>query len=213
MSELTVAEEVILIALDNDSGAGKLRLGLDWAVAGAVVVDLVLSRRITVDDDDRVTVLDASPTGVAHLDSALGKLSTAERFKVSRVLRRTHHSAPGTTVSSLVDRGVLRKKRVPLLPMHRYPAQETTTEAEVRRRLSAAVLERGTPDERTAALVGVLHAAKLWRKAFPAGDRKYVKGRMADIAAGQAISPAVRKAITRTQAAIIAATATAANAG
>ncbi|MBN6038422.1 GPP34 family phosphoprotein [Amycolatopsis sp. 195334CR] len=204
MPELTVAEEVVLIALDDQTGGGKARLGLDWAVAGAAIVELALTQRIAVAEDDLVTVLDPAPTGVGHLDAVL---TGADGVKVPKLLRRTRHGAPGRTIAALVERGVLQQKRTWLLgvlPAHRYPAGEGAAEAEVRARLTGTVLNGRTPDERTAALIGVLHAAKLWRRAVPTGERKQVRRRMAEIAKGQSVSPAVRKAIVRTQAAIAA---------
>lgn len=205
MPELTIAEEVVLIALNSETGGGKMRLGLDWAVAGAAIVDLALTHRITVGDDDVVTVLDPTPTGPAHLDAALAGVSGG--MKVSKALRRTRNGAPDRAIDALVDRGVLCRKRTWLLgtfPAHRYPAADASAAAEVRARLAATVLDGHDADERTAALIGVLHAAKLWRQAVPTGDRKRIRRRMAEIANGQAISPAVRKAIVRTQIAIAA---------
>lgn len=205
MPQLTVAEEVVLIALDDRTGGGKTRLGLDWAVAGATIVELALTQRITVADNDVVTVLDPAPTGVEHLDAVLTE--AAGEVKVAKLLRRTRNGAPGRTIAKLVERGVLQQKRTWLLgvlPAHRYPAGEASAEAEVRARLAETVLDGQEPDDRTAALIGVLHAAKLWRRAVPTGERKQVRRRMAEIAKGQSISPAVRKAIVRTQGAIAA---------
>lgn len=208
MGELTIAEELMLLALDEKDGSGKLRLGLDWAVAGALVVDLVFARRITIGDDDVLTVLDPAATGKPHLDEALAALSRGEGMKVAKALRRTHRTAPRHTISSLVDRGVLARRPARLLgvlPAHRYPERDGSAAAEVRSRVNAAMLPGSRPDERTAALIGLLYSGKLWRKAVPGGDRAEVRARMKEISAGQRISPAVRQAIARTQAAIIAA--------
>ncbi|MCM3849106.1 GPP34 family phosphoprotein [Pseudonocardia sp. DR1-2] len=203
---LTVAEEVVLIALDGDTGGGGTRLGLDWAVAGAVVVELALGERIAVGGDDVVTVVDPTPTGAGHLDTVLAE-AAAGQVKVSTLLRRTRAGAPGRTIAALVERGVLRRRRTRLLglvPAHRYPTQDASARSEIRTRLADAVLDGHEPDERTAALIGVLHAARLWRRALPAGRRRQVRTRMGDIAKGQAVGPAVRKAIARTKGAIAA---------
>ena len=205
MPDLTVAEEVVLIALDDETGGVRTRQGLDWAVAGAVVVDLALTRRITVSDDDVVTVVDPTPTGTGHLDAVLAEAGGG--VKVSTLLRRTRTGAPGRTIAALVERGVLRRRRTRLLgviPAYRYPAAVAGAEAEVRARLAETVLDGHEPSERTAALIGVLHAAKLWRRAVPTGRRTQVRKRVGEIAKSQSISPAVRKAIARTRAAIAA---------
>ncbi|MEV7555065.1 GPP34 family phosphoprotein [Amycolatopsis sp. NPDC089917] len=205
MPELTIAEEVVLIALDSETGGGKMRLGLDWAVAGAIIVELALIQRITLGDNDIVTVLEPVATGVGHLDAVLADI--ADGVKVSKALRRARGGAPDRTIAALVDRGVLHRRRTWLLgmvPAHRYPLKETSVATGIRVRLTATVLKGHDPDERTAALIGVLHAAKLWQRAVPTGERKRIRERMGSISQGQAISPAVRKAIVRTQVAIAA---------
>lgn len=174
-------------------------------MAGAVVVELALTERIAEGDDDVVTVVDPAPAGAGHLDTVLAE--AAGQVEVSKLLRRTRSGAPERTIPALVERGVLRRRRTPLLglvPAHRYPTQDASARSEIRTRLADAVLDGHEPDERTAALIGVLHAARLWRRALPAGRRRQVRTRMGDIAKGQAVGPAVRKAIARTKGAIAA---------
>ncbi|GAB3823233.1 GPP34 family phosphoprotein [Kribbella italica] len=203
MSPFTVPEEVLLIALDGNTGGGRLRLGVDWAVAGAAIVELVLTHRITIDDNDVVAVLDSTPTGVAHLDATLAAAGAGA--KVSKVLRRTRGTVCPLTINALVDRGTVTRRRVlGVLPLHRYPATDHQAQVAIRRRLAETVIGGNTPDERTAALIGVLAAAKLWRKGVPGGDRRQVKRRMTEIAEGHAVPAAVRKALVRTRAAIAA---------
>ncbi|WP_299538941.1 GPP34 family phosphoprotein [uncultured Streptomyces sp.] len=48
---------------------------------------------------------------------------------------------------------------------------------------------------RTAALVALLHGAKLRKPAFPDGDARAVESRMAELAEGQWAAPAVRRVI------------------
>jgi hypothetical protein len=205
VSELTVAEEVVLIALDADTGGGATRLGLDWAAAGATIAELVLTRRITVGGDDAVTVVDPTPTGAAHVDAVLTEAEGG--MKVTRLLRRTRNGAPARTITNLVERGVLQRRRTRLLgviPAHRYPAADAEAGAEIRARLAETVLHGQAPSERTAALIGVLDAARLWRRAVPDGERRRVRKRMGEIAKDQSVSPAVRTAIARTKGAIAA---------
>ncbi|MEU3273051.1 GPP34 family phosphoprotein [Saccharomonospora sp. NPDC006951] len=217
MSGLTVAEELVLVALNGETGAGRMRPGLDWAVAGAVIVELVLTRRLIVGDDDFLAVLDSTPTGIAHVDATLATVSgRGGPMKVGKALRRTRSSARDHTIATLVERGVLGVERTRVLgviPLSRYPEQAVAAGTEVRDRLAGVVLKGLEPDERTAALIGILHAGNHWRKVLSDGSRQRIKRRMADIASGQAVSPAVRKAIVRTRAAVIAMAAAASNNG
>ncbi|MBB4688731.1 GOLPH3/VPS74 family protein [Amycolatopsis jiangsuensis] len=207
MPELTIAEEVVLIALDDEKGAGASRLGVDYAVAGACLVDLVLAQRITVGDDDVITVVQPTPTGTPHLDRTLEAITRGKNTKVAKALRRTRRSASRAAIAALVERGVLHQERARVLgvfPTHRYPQREGAAEAEVRARLAETVVKGQPADDRTAALIGLLYSGKLWRKAVPEGERGQVKAQMREISEGQNISPAVRQAIARTRGAIIA---------
>ncbi|WP_119293708.1 GPP34 family phosphoprotein [Streptomyces sp. YIM 130001] len=209
MTKLTLPEEFMLIALDDESGGGKTRPGIDYAVAGMALVQLALDHRVEVREDDTVSVLDPAASGVPVLDSVLAK-AAGERdgVKVKTLLRRCRRGAVDGTLESLVARGALKKRTsrvLGLLPLTRYPEADGSAEREVRERLSAVVLGGAEPDERTAALVSVLHAARLRGKAFPDADRKQVNKRMDEVSEGQWIEPVVRQAVRRTRAAIIAA--------
>ncbi len=48
---VTLAEEIVLLSLDDESGAAKEKQSAAWAVAGGILLDLVLAGRVTVDGD------------------------------------------------------------------------------------------------------------------------------------------------------------------
>lgn len=205
----------MLLSLDDDSGAAKERGNVGWAAGGGVLVELTLTGRIDI-EDDRVTVRDAQPTGVPYLDEHLAHIKEHGRsWKVQDCLRAVAKEAAAGATQALVDRGVLReeKKRVlGLFPTRRYPEVDGAGEEEVRHRLDRVVIDGADPDERTAALVALLHGARLRGLAFPQREgRKQIEARMAEIAEGQWVQPAVRRAIDQAHAAmtaIIVATAT-----
>src|SRR4051794_20488345 len=57
MTDLLLAEELLLIALDDDSGANHAQVTLDAGLAGAVLLDLVAARAVRVEGDK----IDAEP--------------------------------------------------------------------------------------------------------------------------------------------------------
>jgi Golgi phosphoprotein 3 GPP34 len=208
MTTLTLSEEVMLLSLDDDSGTAKERGNVGWAAGGGVLVELTLAGRIDI-GDDRVTVRDDTPTGVPYLDEHLARIAGHGRpWKVGDCLRAVAKDAAGGATQALVDRGVLReeKKRVlGLFPTSRYPEVDGAGEEEVRCRLDRVVTHGADPDERTAALVALLHGARLRGLAFPQREgRKQIEARMAQIAEGQWVQPAVRRAIDQAQAAMTA---------
>lgn len=212
MTRLTLAEEVMLISLDDDSGAAKDRMGAEWALAGAVLVELVMAGRVEM-GDDRAWVVDQNPLGVPHLDHALAAIAEkGPSVKIRTCLERSRKGIIAGTTASLVERGLVReekKKVLGLFPVTRYPESEGSAEDELRQRLAKVVLEGAEPDERTASLVALLRGARLQKLAFPGEDRRTVDKRMEEIADGQWVQPAVRKALDGAQAVIIAVVVTA----
>lgn len=210
---VTLGEEIMLLSLDDASGVAKERQSAGWAVAGGIVLELVLAGRVSV-DGERLTVTDASPTGTALLDERLGLIhawASAKRKppKVTDWLTKDHGKAVAATIDSLRARGLVseeQRKVLGLFPVRRFPEADGATERELRGRLTAVVLERAAPDDRTAGLVALIHAAKLHRLAFPDLARKEVSPRMAEIADGQWAGESVRTAIRTMQAAMVAVT-------
>ncbi|MFF9865247.1 GPP34 family phosphoprotein [Streptomyces sp. NPDC013953] len=210
---VTLAEEIALLSLDDESGAAKERSSAGWAVAGGILLELVLAERLTV-ADGRLAVADATPTGTALLDGRLAKLDEWTRRngrrKVVDWLTKDQSTAVRATVESLCERGLVTEERhraLGLFPVRRYPEADGSVERELRERLASVVLEGTEPDDRTSGLIALLHAAKLHRLAFPELPRKQVQTRMAEIGEGQWAGDGVREAIRNMQAALVAITA------
>ncbi|MFJ5833513.1 GPP34 family phosphoprotein [Streptomyces sp. NPDC093089] len=210
---VTLAEEIMLLSLDDASGAAKERQSAAWAVAGGILLDLVLAGRVAV-DGGRVRVTDPNPTGVPLLDERL-RLVTAwaagrkQAPKVTQWLTKDHTKAVRATVDSLRGRGLVhaeQRKVLGLFPITRYPEADGSAERELRDRLRAVVLGGAEPDARTAGLLALVHGAKLHRLAFPDVPRKQVAPRLERITEGHWVTEDVRKAIRDMQAAMAAVT-------
>ncbi|MFE5908171.1 GPP34 family phosphoprotein [Streptomyces wedmorensis] len=199
---VTLAEEIMLLSLDDESGAAKERQSAAWAVAGGILLDLVLAGRVGV-EGGRLWVADPTPTDVPLLDERLRAIEawTAGRKqarKVAQWLTKDHPKAVKATVESLRGRGLVRaeqRKVLGLFPVTRYPEADGSVERELRDRLRAVVLDGAEPDERTAGLLALVHGAKLHRLAFPGVPRKQIAPRLDGITDGQGVAEGVRKAI------------------
>ncbi|KPC79471.1 MULTISPECIES: GOLPH3/VPS74 family protein [Streptomyces] len=210
---VTLSEEIMLLSLDDESGAAKDRQAAGWAVAGGILLELFLAGRLSV-DRGRLSVTDRTPTGVALLDERLGLIDAwaAKKSKPPKVtdwLARDHGKAVEATIQSLRARGLVseeRRKVLGVFPVRRYPEADGATEAELRERLASVVLRGTDPDDRTAGLVALIHAAKLHRLAFPEVPAREVRPRMEKIADGQWAGDGVRTAIREMQAAMVAVT-------
>ncbi|MFE2880707.1 GPP34 family phosphoprotein [Streptomyces roseus] len=212
---VTLAEEIMLVSLDDESGSARQRQAVGWAVAGGILLELVLAGKVSIAGKD-LELTDRTPTGEELLDERTALMETwlrgRSKGRVVQWLTKDQSKAVAATLQSLCRRGVVvetEHKALGIFPVHRYPEADGAVEAELRDRLRAVVLDGAEPDTRTAGLVALLHSAKLHALAFPDSPRKEVVARMSEISAGQWSDEAIRAAIRDMQAAMTAATAAA----
>ncbi|MFJ7269687.1 GPP34 family phosphoprotein [Streptomyces sp. NPDC099050] len=210
---ITLAEEVMLLSLDDESGSVKQRQSANWAVAGALLLELVLAERVRV-SGKYFELVEAPPTGEELLDGRIESIRAwmggRTRRRVSEWLTKDQAKSVGQVVERLVGRGVVveeRRKALGVFPVRRYPETDGAAERELRARLASAVAEGAEPDERTASLVAVIHAAGLHGLAFPGIPRKEITARTAEIAEGHWAAESIRGAIRDMQLAMAAVTA------
>ncbi|WP_460865191.1 GOLPH3/VPS74 family protein [Rhodococcus aerolatus] len=204
---LALPDELCLLGHDAESGRAHTS-HLDLGLAGAVLVELALSGRVDV-DDDRVVVLDDSPTGDALLDAALVRIAEDKPRKPADWVSRLQKGLRDDVLARLVEAGVLdheTSKTLGMFTRHRWREVDPEPEQQVRARLETVVLHGTEPDQRTAALVGLVAAVDLRQAVFPLAPRKPTETRMGEVAEGEWAPAAVVTAVRQVQAAIIAAT-------
>ena len=210
-----IAEDLVLLLLDDESGRLTNTSHLDTGIGGALLVELALAETVTVVKGSGLWArAKVQPTGLSApadpvLTEALSVVAEKERTAedlVGRLGKRRRDQL----LDRLRERGIVepREERVlGLIPRTRWPAVDSTHEAGVRRELGDALLRGVTPAERTAALIAVLSALDLAhkivdREGAPARD---VKKRAKEIAEGDWAAKAVRDSIVAAQAAVTAA--------
>lgn len=206
MTRRALPEELTLLAHHNTSGKRDMGVSLDLGLAGAVLLELALEGRVDV-RDDRVVVLDPTPTGNDPVDAGLARIAAdAKQRKPQAWVEKLQKGLRGEVLDGLVRDGVLDQhetKILGLFPSKRFPVVDDGPEREVRARLDDAVLRGVTPERRTAALVSLVKASGLRKACFPDGDRKAVDRRMVEIAEGEWAGVAVRKAVDAVTAAMM----------
>ncbi|MEU9159807.1 GPP34 family phosphoprotein [Streptomyces sp. NPDC048424] len=210
---ITLAEEIVLLSLDDESGETRRRQSAGWAAAGAILLELVMAERVSV-AGKYLELRDTTPTGEELLDGRILSMEAWLRGRAKRRvtdwLTRDQTKAVGAAVERLVERGLVAAevhKVLGVFPQKRYPGTDGAAERALRERLRAVVIEGVEPDERTAGLIALIHSTGLHRLAFPDRRRKEVAPRTAEIAAGQWASDSVRAAVRDVQAAMVAVTA------
>ncbi|WP_405796753.1 GPP34 family phosphoprotein [Streptomyces sp. NBC_01506] len=207
--ETTLGEQLLLLSLDDESGAAKESPNVAFAIAAASLVELALAGRVEV-EGDLVTVRDAAPLGNPTLDAALADIVGDEKRRSRKTKAWIEHLKKGAvagTTRSLVAKGLVReeqKKVLGLFPVRRYPEADGSVESALRERLDAVVMRGAAPDERTASLVALLHGAKLHGLLYKKPELATAKVNMETVAHGQWAGPAVRQAVRAAEEALTA---------
>lgn len=206
---ITLAEEIMLLSLDDESGVVRQRQSVAPALAGAILLELVLAERVSI-SGKHLELRSTEPTGEPLLDGRIRLIETwmrgLGRRRVADWLTKDYMKATGPVLERLGERGLVAeqvRKVLGVFPQRRYPEVDGTVERALRERLATAVLGNVRPDDRTAGLIALLHGAKLHRLAFPEHSPAAVKPRMAEIADGQWAADGVRAAIRDMQAAMV----------
>ncbi|MFI5782559.1 GPP34 family phosphoprotein [Nocardia sp. NPDC051570] len=212
---LTVAEEFLLLALDDNNGkrlVDNTRLGA--ALAGAALVELTSEGvlRLTGPDDPghkpgRLVVTDRRPDDArlaGLLDVVDGRKPKDAVAKVAGFgsWRDRSKDFKQALLADLVDAGYLTEQRGKLLgvfPTTVWKSANPAGEAEIVARVRAAVAGQRL-DDRTAALTSILYAVGLLPKVVPDIDKRTVERRGKEISDSGWGGPAVRKAVQEIQA-------------
>jgi hypothetical protein len=224
---MLIAEDLLLLVTDDASGRLSAPAAqVDAGLGGANLVELTLRNKVDLSGEQdqgkpgRITVRDPSPPGDAVLDAALQIVGAHQGKRPSTVIRPLSRNLRQTLYQRLADSGVVRAEQGRILgifPVHRWPAQDASHETEVRRLVTQALVQQVAPDTRTAALIGLLRALKCEHKIVDPRQyglsRRELGARAEEIAKGNWVSEAVRKAIEETNAAVVAAATAATAAG
>jgi len=203
---------VLLLATDDATGKSTISaLQLDPALAGAVLIELVVAGRVNLLGEGRqakVVVTDGTPLGDPVLDVALQSLIDKAPLKPVQAIRLLAKGLRARLNDLLVQRGILRResgKVLGLFPTTRWPARDSGPEQDVRALVVGVLLNGQEPDGRTAAVISVLTAADMLKTVVQRPDIKAAKARGKDIGAGNWAGDSIRKVIQETQAAMTAA--------
>ncbi|MFI7063245.1 GPP34 family phosphoprotein [Kribbella sp. NPDC050124] len=210
---MLIAEDLLLLLYDDESGKPITGSpGLDYALAGAVLIELTMLGKLDVAGEGeevkrgRLKVLDATPTGDAILDERLAYVADKPGKRPKDQIGRLSKKLRDQVLARLAERGVLeadQDKVLGLFPVTRWPAKDARHEAEVRTALENVLKVGTTPDERTGALVAMLSALNVVPKIVTdAIDKRALKQRAKEIAESDWAADAVKKAVAEMQAAV-----------
>src|SRR5215471_2133536 len=206
---MLLAEDLLLLVTGDASGRlSVLAARVDAGLGGAILVELTLRNKVDLTGGQdpgrpgRIIVRDPSPPGDAILDAALEIVLAYQGKWPSTVIRPLSRNLRRTLYERLAGNGVVRAEKSRILgvfPVRRWPAQDDSYEAEMRRLMTQALVQQVAPDTRTAALIALVHAIGCVDKIVDPRQhglsKRELRARAKKIAEGNWASEAVRKAI------------------
>ena len=202
-----IAEDVLLLLLDDTKGTVSPWGNADAVLGGAVLAELALLGLATVGEKPgrfRSERVQATGAAQADLDPVLaeGLATIAEKERpASSLVTRIGKGLDNRLAAGLAERRILERregKRLGLIARTTWPVVDTSRADQLRRTITVCLANAGRPDERTAALIGLLWAADEAHKAVApntATTKRQLKKRAKEIAEGQWAAKAVRDAI------------------
>lgn len=195
---LTIAEEIILLALDDETGKLSTRLpvhSLRNAVSGALLMDLAFENRIDT-DLRRLIVVDAAPLGEPVLDDVLARIANEEEERETGywvgLFAANYEALRARFLDRLAARGILsqREGRLSwLIGVRRYPTVDDRPQRDVKQRIMDTLVSEVIPDPRDIAIICLADACALWRTMIDERDLADVRPRIEQVVKMDLIGP------------------------
>ena len=208
---LTIAEEVLLLFLDDQKGT-FIRgpdIHVELAMSGAVLMDLAFANRIDT-DPERLFVVDQSPVGDRVLDDLLARIAATEPERTTEYwlnwIREDVPDIMGHFIDRLVEKGILRQMEEKILwvfETRRYPVIDDREEREVKRRITSVLFSDEIPDPRDVVIIGIVNACDLLDVILHHREVVKVRGRAEQISQMDFIGQAINSTINDVRASIL----------
>ena len=214
-TKLLLHHEIMLLALRDDKGTFQ-SCSYVYAVAGAMLTELVLMKRIGIGSDklQMLSVLSDKPVGDKLLDELLNKIASSRKPRglsewigqAVAIKNLAHRVA-----KQLCDMRILRndEQKILWLFTHQiYPEINPKYEREIKNRMSKLMFGQTTQhDERTTALVSLAKHTGLLSPNFDKQRLKEHKQRIDKVASGDMFAArATTNAVEAMEAALMVAT-------
>ncbi len=190
---LSFAEEIYLLALDDESGkimVSDRGLVLSSALVGAALGELSFLARVDADAEN-LLVLDTTPTGRPVLDCVLGELRAAGESRIPLEeavggLLDVSSRIEELVLRQLLERKILKEEEGRILwfiPTRRYPIIDNREITDVETRLRELVLDpEALPDPRDAVLVSLVHVCGLFPEILSPKELRRCEARIEQLA-------------------------------
>jgi len=209
-------EEILLLALKDKEGTISPTTNFSFALGGALLAELLLSKKISLVANKRKQVIQLDNpglTGNSLIDEGIEKIRTAKKpqkliYWVSKF--SSLKDIKNRTARHLCQRGILKHEEDKVLLIFTrqiYPEINPAPERELIARLRDAIFtETSEIDPRTVVILALAHSSDLLRIVFDKKELKTRKKRIDQIIKGDFIGKELKKVIQEMHAAVIAVT-------
>jgi hypothetical protein len=212
-NSLHIYEEILLLAFRDKEGTIVSSVQYQYAIAGAILAELLLLKRIMFDRSAKknyINLIDTSSTGDDLLDESIEKIKKAKRrarietwvYRFSNIKKLKHRAA-----GKLCRRGILKEEEGKILLLFKrkiYPEINPLPEKKIIERVRKVVTNKNDQiDPRTIILLSIVKNVNLTKTIFSKEELKTYKKRINQIVNGEITGKATREAIQAMQAAIM----------
>ena len=200
---LRFAEEIMLLLLDDKSGrfVDARSVSLEYALAGAVLMDLALEGRIDT-DPERLFVIDPTPLEDDLLDPTLIRIVQCPKRRDTRqwIERTAAHAGDiqERSLVHLVERGILRREDDRFMWVfheRRYPMIDNKAVQEVKLRIMGVLFSDEIPDARDIVIISLADACGIFGGILSSRELKGAAQRIAQVRKMDLIGREVSKAV------------------
>jgi hypothetical protein len=209
---LLLAEELLLLALHDEKGkiVSSAATAINYGLSGALLMELAIQGKLGY-DRKHIYIHDSSSVGEPLLDEVLEKIGQSKKVRspqywVSRLCNIK--GLKQRLLNGLVEKRILAKEEHRVLGIFtraRYFVNQSSHEQEVRHRIRNIILNGVEPSERSAILIGLMHACNLTSEVFSREERKRAGKRIKEIARKEVMGKVVSDIVAGVDAAIMAA--------
>jgi len=200
MKHLTLADEIVVLMLDDESGAIKPLCAsfANVAVAGGILMELSLLGRIDTDLTSLYAV-DPKPAGDELLDQALAEIAAEHPHQGSKSWIRHFAFDKGDLTKGVLERlvqaGILRAEERRFLwvfSRRAYPQNTGREEREAKARLLAVIFNDEIPSPRDTLLLSLADSSGVLDAILSADELRKASQRIEQIVALEEIGRAVK---------------------
>jgi len=209
--KLHLYEELLLLALRDDKGTIPSGAWHKQAIAGAVLAELLLEKRLGLSANGKIVKpLSSEPLGDGLIDECLRQTAQRDRERSLEHWLNKFANAPdllARAAAALCDKGILSAEKTRLLWLFEsrsYPELNPEPERLLLERLELALFGESTEvGPRTRIVLSLAHSTGILQQVFDKQRLKARKTHLEALIAGENLGPLAKKLIDSIQAAIM----------